>query len=61
MSVWLCVAFAKCDDCDKEYSTNNAMGLMAKHCKKEGHSASVTMEYGIEYKKSSSPKKKGGD
>ena len=50
MSVWICKACATCDDCEKEYYSNNAMGLMARHCKKEKHSGQVTMEYGIDSK-----------
>ena len=50
MTVWICKAYAKCDDCGKEYGSNNAMGLMAKHCKKEKHSADVTLNYGIDGK-----------
>lgn len=48
MTVWLCVAHAKCSDCDTEYNSNNAMGLMAKHCKKTGHTADVSICYGID-------------
>ena len=47
MSVWMCKAYAHCSDCDTEYFSNNAMGLMAKHCKKTGHNADVTLNYGI--------------
>ena len=50
MTVWMVKAFASCDKCDKEYYSNNAMGLMARHCKKTGHSGQVTMEYGIDSK-----------
>lgn len=48
--VWMCKACATCDDCDVEYNSNNAMGLMARHCKKMKHSGQVSMEYGIDYK-----------
>ena len=50
MTVWLCKAHATCNDCDVEYGSNNAMGLMAKHCKKTGHNAEVTIGYGIDGK-----------
>ena len=49
MGVWVCKAFATCDDCDVTYGSNNAMGLMAKHCKKYGHDGQVTMGYAIHY------------
>ena len=52
MGVWICKAHATCSDCGKEYNANNAMGLMAKHCKKEGHDGEVTMCYAIHYAKS---------
>lgn len=48
MTVRMCKAYAKCDDCDVDYGSNNAMGLMAKHCKKTGHTADVTMCYAID-------------
>ena len=48
MAVWICKAHASCDDCKKEYDTNNAMGLMAKHCKKHKHQGQVTIGYGID-------------
>lgn len=48
MSVWICSVIAECDNCDVKYYTNNAMGLMAKHCKKTGHTAEVSISYGID-------------
>ncbi len=50
MAVWMCKAYATCSDCDITYGSNNAMGLMAKHCKKTGHSGEVSMQYGIDDK-----------
>ncbi len=50
MTVWMCVAFAKCDKCDVEYGSNNAMGLIARHCKKTGHTAFVDQSYGVDGK-----------
>lgn len=49
MGVWICKVYASCDDCDTEYYSNNAMGLMAKHCKKHKHNGQVSMEYAIHY------------
>lgn len=50
MAVWIFSAIAECDDCDVAYYSNNAMGLMAKHCKKTGHTAEVSISYGINSK-----------
>ena len=50
-NVWICKACATCSDCSKEYYSNNAMGLMAKHCKKYRHDGEVTMCYAIHYAK----------
>ena len=58
MSVWMCRAHATCDDCEVEYGSNNAMGLMAKHCKKTGHTGQVSMVYGIDYSKDSKEEEK---
>jgi len=57
MSVYICKAFATCDDCDVTYGSNNAMGLMARHCKKMGHSGQVSMEYAINMDRSKKEKK----
>ena len=48
MTTWICKAAAICDVCGVEYHSNNAMGLMAKHCKKTGHTGEVTLCYGID-------------
>ena len=48
MTVWICKACAECDNCDVEYHSNNAISLMAKHCKKTKHHAEVTVCYGID-------------
>ncbi len=48
MSVWICKASATCDNCDVEYYSNNAVSLMAKHCKKTGHTGEVTVCYGVD-------------
>lgn len=50
MTVWLTLAHAKCDDCEVVYDSRNAMGLIARHCKKTGHTASVTVDYGVDPK-----------
>ena len=50
MTVWICKVNATCDNCNTEYNSNNAMGLMAKHCKKTGPIGQVTMMYGIDNK-----------
>lgn len=50
MSVWMALAYAKCDNCDVNYNSRNAMGLMAKHCKKTEHTASISIDYGCDYK-----------
>lgn len=47
MTVSIVKANATCDACKTEYDSNNAMGLMAKHCKKTGHTGQVTMCYDI--------------
>lgn len=49
MTVWMTKSYAECDDCDVNYGSNNAMGLMARHCKKTKHTATVTTGYAIEY------------
>jgi len=51
-NVWMCKAYAQCDNCDVNYNSNNAMALMAKHCKKTGHTADVSMCYAIDYSQS---------
>jgi len=48
MTVYMTIAYSECDDCGTNYATNNAMALMAKHCKKTGHTAFVNCNYAIE-------------
>ena len=50
IGVWMSVAYASCDDCGQEYGSKNAMGLMARHCKKYKHDGQVSMVYAIHYK-----------
>jgi hypothetical protein len=44
------ISHSKCDCCETEYNSNNAMALMAKHCKKTGHTAFVNCGYGVDGK-----------
>lgn len=48
LTTWICKASAICDNCSIEYHGNNALRLMAKHCKETGHTAEVTICYGID-------------
>ncbi len=41
--------FAKCSDCDKEWSSPNAQGVAARHAKAHGHSVSVEVVQYIFY------------
>lgn len=41
------VAHAKCDNCNTQYDSKNAMGLMARHCKKTGHTAYINCGYAV--------------
>ena len=47
MTTHICKAHASCDNCEQTYDSNNAMGLMARHCKKMKHDGQVSMEYAI--------------
>lgn len=49
-NVWMTKAYATCSDCNFETGGNNAMGVMAKHCKKNKHNGEVTMQYALHYK-----------
>lgn len=42
-------AYARCEDCGKEFDARNAQGLAAQHHNKTGHSVFGEIAYGFRY------------